>query len=67
MDLAAYMIVATSAVFVTIAAVGLAWSFAAGQWSDLAAGAAIVLDVDDPYPGAGDDRSAPENGEWPHA
>jgi cbb3-type cytochrome oxidase maturation protein len=51
MDLAVYMIIATFAVFVSIAAVALAWSIAAGQWRDLAGAASIVLAIDDPYPG----------------
>jgi cbb3-type cytochrome oxidase maturation protein len=51
MDLAVYMIIATFAVFVTVAAVMLAWSFSTGQWHDLDRAALIVLADDDPYPG----------------
>jgi len=51
MDLSIYMIVGTFAVFVSIAAVALAWSIADGQWRDLAGAASIVLAIDDPYPG----------------
>jgi cbb3-type cytochrome oxidase maturation protein len=51
MDLAVYMIIATFAVFGTVAAVMLAWSFSAGQWRDLDHAARIVLVDDDPYPG----------------
>ncbi|PKQ16769.1 MAG: hypothetical protein CVT67_03075 [Actinobacteria bacterium HGW-Actinobacteria-7] len=59
MDLAVYMIIATCTVFATIAAVTLAWSFAAGQWRDLEHNANIVLADDDPYPGT---RPAHPNG-----
>jgi len=62
MDLSIYMIVATFAVFFTIAAVALTWSVAAGQWRHLAADAAIVLDVDDPYPGEAEPPADPEIG-----
>lgn len=51
MDPAVYMIIATFAVFFTGALVALAWSFAAGQWNDLAGAANIVLADEDPYPG----------------
>ena len=48
MNLAEYMMVATMIVFALGAAVGLAWSVAAGQWRDRDAGARVVLDDDDP-------------------
>ncbi len=51
MDLAVYLIIATFAVFATIAAVMLAWSVSSGQWRDLEHAAMIVLADDDPYPG----------------
>lgn len=44
MNLAEYMMVATVIVFALSAAVALAWSLAAGQWRDRAAGARIVFD-----------------------
>jgi len=62
MDLSIYMITATFAVFFSIAAVALAWSIAAGQWRNLAADAAIVLEVDDPYPGEAACSADPEIG-----
>jgi len=62
MDLSVYMIIATFAVFFTIALVALLWSVAAGQWRDIAGAAAIVLTIDDPYPGESGSAADPETG-----
>lgn len=51
MDLAVYFIIATFIVFLTGAAVALAWSIAAGHWQSLDSASRIVLELDDPYPG----------------
>jgi len=56
------MIVATFAVFFTIAAVALAWSVAAGQWSNLSQAANLVLTLEDPYPGEAESPTDPEIG-----
>ncbi len=62
MDLSVYMIIATFVVFVSIAAVALAWSIAAGQWRDLAGAASLVLAIDDPYPGESDSPAGTKTG-----
>ena len=63
MDLAGWMIVATSVTFAVGATFALAWSIASGQWKDLGRAARVVLE-EDPSPELSTSARA-RGGSWP--